>query len=73
MRFVSHTRSEILLTLAQGKSVWALDTGNDGDDDVLIGTEEECRQDVMTWHTAKNWPESWTLSPVTADLVTQKA
>ena len=76
MRFVSHTRNEVLLALSQGKSVFALDTGSDGDDDVLIGTEEECRQDVMTFHKLEHWFEDWTLSPVIntlATLVVRKA
>jgi predicted RNA-binding Zn-ribbon protein involved in translation (DUF1610 family) len=77
MRFISHTRRAVIAALTKGEPVFALNSGSAGEDDVLIGTEEECRNDTLSYISPDGvspedmaWPEGWTLTPVTLELVT---
>jgi len=47
MTLVSHTAKEILNTWLRGETICALDSGTHGQDDVLIGSIEHCKQDVL--------------------------
>ena len=62
MNYRSHTRSKITKALKAGLEVWALDTGNDGEDDVLIGTWEEVEGDTLSHHELIELPDHWTLT-----------
>ena len=69
MNSVSHTNEVILKAFADGEPVFALDTGSDGADDILIGAEPEIWQDIQ--HSLdcqgadRDIPEHWTLEPIT--------
>jgi len=63
MRYRSHTEEEVRDAVAKGTQVWALDTGADGEDDVLIGSREEVFQDICSLHDSSEFPPHWTLTP----------
>ena len=55
----------LILAQKNGEEIWQLDTGRDGEDDMLIGTEDEVRYDITYLHELENgWPEHWTLTKV---------
>ena len=60
----SHTIEEIEAALAAGQEVWALDTGNAGEDDTLIGTQAEVVADICHYLEEEELPEGWTLDRV---------
>jgi len=62
--YKSHTREEISAAIAEGKEVFALDTGNDGLDDHLIGDREEIINDLLFFHDLDVLPGHWTLNRV---------
>jgi len=63
MRYRSHTVEEIRDAVAKGAQVWALDTGPDGEDDVLIGSREDVFQDICSFHDIIEFPDHWSLVP----------
>lgn len=71
----SHTWEEIEIALAGGQEVWALDTGNDGEDDTLIGSYAEVERDVLHYYTVLHdlstepeaLPAHWTLERVSKE------
>lgn len=64
MNYRSHTEEEIRDALARGARVWALDTGSDGEDDVLIGSREDVFQDICSFHDGiSEMPPHWRLKP----------
>ena len=57
----SHTEEKIQ-TRPAGTKVFRLDTGNDGEDDVLLGaSREDVLRDVLYHHEIKELPEHWEL------------
>jgi hypothetical protein len=63
MNYRSHAKEEVIEALKQGKKVFALDTGNYGEDDVLIGgTMEEALADVLAYHELAELPEGWEIT-----------
>ncbi|KKN09857.1 hypothetical protein LCGC14_1042280 [marine sediment metagenome] len=62
MDYKSHTKEEITQALKDGKEVWRLDTGNSGEDDMLIGTHDEVVADILHHHELDTLPEGWTLT-----------
>jgi hypothetical protein len=72
MDFKSHTKEEIKKAISEGKKVFALDTGNAGEDDILIADTNETRQDVLedvlAHHEVSELPEGWTLEEIDYDL-----
>ena len=66
MRYRSHTKEEIRDAVAKGVQVWALDTGPDGADDVLIGKREDVFQDLCSLHDFSEFPPHWHLKPFEA-------
>lgn len=66
MNYRSHAKEEVIEALKQGIKVFALDTGNYGEDDVLIGgTMEEALADVLSHHELAELPEGWEISEMT--------
>lgn len=65
----SYTRSEILAAYARGQEVFALDTGDDGGDDVIIGTEDECWDQVSDFlaQDGLEIPEYYSLRAIARD------
>jgi hypothetical protein len=63
LRYRSHTEKEIRDAIAKGARVWVLDTGSDGEDDVLIGTREDVFQDICSLHDIREFPAHWRLQP----------
>jgi hypothetical protein len=63
MNYRSHTLEEIREAIARGAQVWALDTGPDGEDDVLIGSREDVFQDICSFHDISELPPHWSLKP----------
>ena len=65
MNYRSHTKEEIIEALKQGKKAFALDTGNFGEDDVLIGeTRNDVLADVLSHHELAELPEGWELREI---------
>lgn len=72
VKIKSHSEEEIETALASGREVWALDTGNDGEDDTLIGSYSEVERDVLHYYTILHdlptepeaLPAHWTLQRV---------
>ena len=65
MNYRSHAKEEVIEALKQGKKVFALDTGNYGEDDVLIGgTMEEALADVLAYHELAELPEDWEITEI---------
>ena len=65
MNYRSHAKEEVIEALKQGKKVFALDTGNYGEDDVLIGgTLEEALADVLSHHELAELPEGWEITEI---------
>ena len=66
-------REAILLKVSEtGKreKVFRLDTGNYGEDDLLLGTSrEEVLRNVLHHHEMEGLPEDWTLEEVPEDMV----
>lgn len=62
MNFRSYTQVEIKRAIELGDEAWALDTGNDGEDDVIIGTKEECERDILYLNDLDKLPDHWTLN-----------
>lgn len=63
MKYRSHTPEEIRKAIEQGAEVWVLDTGSDGEDDVLIGSREEVFQDICAINQFTDLPPHWRLKP----------
>ncbi|MCG6860217.1 MAG: hypothetical protein LJE70_02880 [Chromatiaceae bacterium] len=63
MNYRSHTREEIRDAIAKGAQVWTLDTGPDGEDDVLIGSREDVFQDICSFNDTNELPAHWRLIP----------
>ena len=68
MNFKSHTKEEILSALRDGKEVYVLDTGNDGEDDVLIGGFRDVMRDIVEYHEIDILPDHWGLRLLDWDL-----
>lgn len=68
MNYRSHTRESLAEARACGETAYALDTGNDGLDDVLTGlTAGEVWQDVAHWLLEAGddeIPPHWMLDPL---------
>ena len=64
--YISHTVSQIADALCGGVEVWFLCTGDDNKDDLLIGTEERCLQDVLADIGRDTLPADWLLVRVTS-------
>ena len=64
MKLKSHTEQEIRAAFARGEKVFALDTGNDGEDDTLIGSQDECLADIFCYHEIDELPGHWSLIEV---------
>jgi len=46
----SHTRQEIIDALQNGERVYGIDSGNDGDDDMIICSDlDEVRKTIAEW------------------------
>ena len=67
MRYRSHTEEEIRNAIAEGAQVWVLETGPDGEDDVLIGSREDVFQDICSLHDFSEFPPHWSLKPFEED------
>jgi len=63
-QFRSHTKEEIRRAHKQGKEIWALDTGNFGEDDYLIGSFREVMADICHHYEMEELPPDWSLSKV---------
>jgi len=67
MNFRSHSRAEVAAALAEGKEAWMLDTGSQGDDDVLIGDKGEVTRDLLDYFDVPSLPEGWSLVHMDAE------
>jgi len=50
MNYKSHTKKDLIEAQKKGEKLWSLDTGNDGEDDVLIGEKEDVIQEILYFH-----------------------
>ena len=65
MALRSHTAKEILDAYMQGETIYVLDSGTHGQDDILIGSLKDCRQDVINNEGRDVFEEDgWTLSEI---------
>lgn len=65
MKLKSHTKEQILNAYQNGEPVWELDTGNDGEDDTLIGFKEEVIFDILSYYEMDEMPKYWTITQIT--------
>jgi len=63
MNYRSHSREEIRDAIARGAAVWVLDTGPDGEDDVLIGNREAVFRTICSFNDITELPPHWHLKP----------
>lgn len=68
MTYKSYTEEEIKEALEAGKQVWELDSGNAGEDDVLIGTKKEVINDLCACLEVEELPEGWDLYKVASSI-----
>lgn len=73
MKFRSHMPRTLYVAALKGKQIWALDTGEQGEDDTLIGTEAEVINDILHHHDLDHFPDTWSIdkldnASVTAEL-----
>lgn len=64
MNYKSHSKNLIDGALKMGVPVYALNTGTDGEDDVLIGTRLEIIEDLCIHYELIELPAHWTLEEV---------
>jgi len=65
MALRSHTSEEILAAFRRGEKIFVLDSGTHGGDDVLIGSREECLQDVIDNEEEDVFEtQGWTLNEI---------
>lgn len=64
MNLRSHSASTIRDALADGLPVWRLETGNDGEDDVLIGDYQDVVADILDHFDLDELPDHWFLERV---------
>ena len=64
----SHTENEIIDAIQNGKSIYELDTGEDGEDDLLIAAKSATLQDlineILAYHNLENIPSHWSLTRI---------
>ena len=69
----SYSQDDLLAAVNENREVWALDTGNDGEDDILIGSREEVEEmiihDRMARGLGEKLPEHWTLERLDPDFI----
>jgi hypothetical protein len=71
MKLNSNTKEQIFKAFTAGESVFELDTANSGNDDVLIGTEEECITDIILHTEFDEMPVNWTLRKIDKEELEQ--
>lgn len=59
----SHSNDELVAAFLAGDQIWELDTGNDGEDDVLIGSKQEVEADLCHHFEFEELPGHWDLTP----------
>jgi hypothetical protein len=64
MDYKSHSAEELRAAQAAGLPIYRLSTNNSGDDDVLIGTYEECFAAILHHHDIDDLRPGWTLDVV---------
>lgn len=60
---------EIAQSLIDGHPITRLNSGDAGEDDLLVGDEDECLGDVLYHFEIEELPSGWTLKEVTEELV----
>ncbi len=69
MALKSHTKAELETYAAEAAArgepfeLWKLDTGNDGDDDVLFGSYRDVMTEILAYHELDELRSHWTLEP----------
>ena len=58
----SHTAEEIRSALERGEEIWEFDSGNDGEDDILIGSRDEVEADLYRYFEIGSLRSDWTLA-----------
>lgn len=67
--FVSHTMMQVAIALVTGPGAYYLTTGDAGEDDVLLGSYEECLQDVLVYIERDTLPADWLLTKIEAIVI----
>ena len=65
----SHTAEEIRSALERGEEIWEFDSGNDGEDDILIGSRDEVEADLYRYFEIGSLRSDWTLARLTPEEV----
>ena len=68
MSLKSHSIEEILEAYERGEKVYSLDSGNSGEDDILIGEKNEIIRNLCDYHEFDELPEHWALEPMDKDV-----
>ena len=64
MNYRSHDKHDIHRAILNGQPVYVLDTGSDGEDDVLIGNLADVTFDLCHHFEVSNLPDNWLLYPL---------
>ncbi len=67
-RCKSYTKAELVVALKNGETLWELDTGNDGEDDILVGKKGDIELDLCNFHNVEELPDHWELRDCTDDF-----
>ena len=65
----SHTLDEIRQALLDGEEIWEFDSGNDGEDDILVGSQKEVEIDLCRYFEIDALRSDWTLTRLTPEEV----
>ena len=63
----SHGLEDIRRAIARGEEIWEFDSGNDGEDDVLIGTLAEIQADLIAFFGSLH--NDWTFRQISPEEV----
>ena len=68
MDLKSYSKKEIIEKVLAGEDLWRLDTGNDGEDDVLYGEYGAVLDDILYHYDIDELPKHWSLDQVTIEV-----
>jgi len=72
MNYKSHTKETVMNAQKNGLEIYELDTGADGNDDMLIAEKGETSQDllidILNYYEIPELPDHWSLALVDYDV-----
>ena len=68
MNYRSYSKKELVKAAIAGETLWRLDTGNNGEDDILIGEYGDVVDAVLNYHGIETLPKRWELEEISLDV-----